>query len=305
MSRRRLFPVAPLSILAAAALATPALAQTSKVGDVATTLSLSGLTQFDTDLDQGGSFRWSDVQASANFTRQFTSEFAAGFTLRYDYQHWSFDNPAAFGNVAPWSSVSTPVIGINLSYAPTADWRIGFNPAVDWSGESGADAGDSLSYGAVLTATKIFSPDLVLGLGAGVFRQIDETKVFPFVVVNWKINEQLRLTNPLQAGPAGGAGLELTWKLADPWEFGAGGSYRSYRFRLKNDGPVPNGIGENRLFPLFARVSYAFDSATRADFYAVAFVGGKLSVTRADGSDLYNDDYQTAPAIALSLSHRF
>jgi hypothetical protein len=310
MSRRRLFPVAPLSIvaaaaLAAAALASPALAQSSKVGDVATALSLSGLAQFDTDLDDDGSFRWSGVQASANVTRQITSEFAAGFTLRYDYQNWKFDNPAAFGGVAPWSNVSTPMIGLNLSYAPTSDWRVGFNPAVDWSGESGANAGDSLSYGAVLTATKIFSPDLMLGLGAGVFRQIDETKVFPFVVVNWKINERLRLGNPLQAGPAGGAGLELTWTLADPWELGVGGSYRSYRFRLKDDGPIPNGIGENRLFPLFARLSYAFDSATRADLYAAAFVGGKLSITRADGNDLYSDDYQAAPAIALSLSHRF
>ena len=305
MSRHRPFAVTTLAVFAAAVLAAPALAQPSKVGDVATALSLSGLNQFDTDLDQGGSFRWSGVQAGANVTRQFTSEFAAGFTLRYDYQHWNFDNPAAFGGFAPWTNLSTPLIGLNLSYAPTSDWRLGFNPAVDWSGESGANAGDSLSYGAVISATKIFSPDLMLGVGAGVFRQIDETKVFPFVVVNWKINERLRLGNPLQAGPAGGAGLELTWTLADPWEFGAGGSYRSYRFRLKDDGPIPNGIGENRLFPLFVRLSYAFDSATRADLYAVAFVGGKLSVTRADGTDLYSDDYETAPAIALSLSHRF
>ena len=48
--------------------------------------------------------------------------------------------------------------------------------------------------------TRIFSPDLVFGVGAGVFRQIDETKVFPFLVVNWKITDRLRLGNPLQAG---------------------------------------------------------------------------------------------------------
>jgi hypothetical protein len=287
------------------ALATPALAQDVKPGDVTTSLSITGLNQFDTDLDRGGEFHWGGVQVGANVTRQFTSEFAAGLSLRYDYQDWKFDHPAAFGGVAPWSKLSTPVIGLNLSYAIAPDWRLGFNPAVEWSGESGADAGDSVSYGAVLSATRIFSPDLVLGLGAGVFRQIDQTKVFPFLVVNWKITDRLRLGNPLQAGPAGGAGLELAYALAERWELSGGGSYRSYRFRLKDDGPVPNGIGENRFIPVFGRLSYTFDRATRADLYAAAFVSGKLRVTRADGGDLYSDDYKTAPAIGLTLSHRF
>ncbi len=157
----------------------------------------------------------------------------------------------------------------------------------------------------MLSATRIFSPDLVFGVGAGVFRQIDETKVFPFLVVNWKITDRLRLGNPLPAGPAGGAGLELAYAFDDRWELGGGGSYRSYRFRLKDDGPVPDGIGENRFFPLFARLTYHFDRATRADLYAAAFVNGKLTVARADGSDLTNDEYKTAPALGLTLSHRF
>ena len=160
------------------------------------------------------------MQVGANVTRQFTPEFAAGLSLRYDYQDWKWDDPAAFGGAAPWSKLNAPVIGLNLSYAIAPDWRLGFNPAVEWSGESGANAGDSLSYGAVLSATRIFSPDLVLGVGAGVFRQIDETKVFPFLVVNWKITDRLRLGNPLQAGPAGGAGLELAYALSDRWEAG-------------------------------------------------------------------------------------
>ena len=305
MSPRPSTAFAVLSALLAVVPAGQALAQTAKPGEVTTALSISGLYQFDTDLDQGGDFNWSGVQAGASITRQFTPEFAAGLTLRYDYQDWKFDRPAAFGGTAPWSNLSTPLIGLNLSYALSPEWRLGLNPAVEWSGESGADAGESLSYGAVLSATRIFSPDLVFGVGAGVFRQIDETKVFPFLVVNWKITDRLRLGNPLPAGPAGGAGLELAYAFDDRWELGGGGSYRSYRFRLKDDGPVPDGIGENRFFPLFARLTYHFDRATRADLYAAAFVNGKLTVARADGSDLYNDEYKTAPALGLTLSHRF
>ena len=305
ISNRRASPAARLAILLAVVLAPPALGQSSKPGDITTSANITGLYQFDTDLDQGGNFRWGDVQAGVNFTRQFTPEFAAGFSLRYDYQDWKWDKPVAFGGVAPWSKINIPAIGLNFSYTIAPEWRLDFIPTVEWSGESGANAGDSVAYGAVLSATKIFSPDLVLGLGVGVFRQIDETKVFPFLVVNWKITDRLRLGNPLPAGPAGGAGLELAYTLSDQWELGGGGSYRSYRFRLKDDGPVPNGIGENRFIPVFARLTYTFNRATRADLYAAAFVNGKLTVTSDGGNGLYNDNYKTAPAIGLTLAHRF
>ena len=50
-----------------------ALAQTAKPGEVTTALSISGLHQFDTDLDQGGDFNWSGVQAGASITRPISA----------------------------------------------------------------------------------------------------------------------------------------------------------------------------------------------------------------------------------------
>lgn len=297
--------LAGMATVIAAALATPSAAQGTLPGTVTTSASITGLNAFDADLDQGGGFHWRGVQVGGSVTRQFTREFAAGLALRYDTQEWTWDRPAAFGARAPWSRLHLPAIGLNLSYAPAPEWRLGVSPTVEWSGESGADSGDALTYGAVASATRVFSPDLVLGVGAGVFRQIDKTKVFPFLVVNWKITDRWRLTNPLPAGPAGGAGLELAYALDERWELAAGGSYRSYRFRLRNDGATAGGVGEHRFVPLFARVSYDFGRGTRADLYAAALVNGKLRATRADGNDLYSDDAKTAPAIGLTLSHRF
>jgi hypothetical protein len=305
LQRRTPLTVALLAAAATSLATTPAVAQNPAPGTVTASAAVVGVYQFNTDLDDGGDFRWTDLQASGTITRQFTSDFAAGLTLRYDYQDWSFGSPTAFGGNAPWSNVRAATVGVNLTWLPTPEWRIGFNPTFEWSGESGADAGESLDYGAVVSATRIFSPDLVLGLGAGVFRQLEDTKVFPFIVVNWKITDRLRLTNPLPAGPAGGAGLELAYALSDGWELGAGGSYRSYRFRLDEHGAVPNGIGENRFFPVFARLSYGFGPATRLNFYAAAFVNGELNLMRADGSDLASDDYDVAPAIGVSFTHRF
>ena len=55
--------------------------------------SLTGIAQFDTDLDAGGSMRWAGGLAAGSLLRQITPQFAAGLSLQYDYQEWNFDNP--------------------------------------------------------------------------------------------------------------------------------------------------------------------------------------------------------------------
>ena len=157
----------------------------------------------------------------------------------------------------------------------------------------------------MLSAAHTFSKDLTLGVGAGVFRQIDQTKVFPYLLVNWNITDKLRLSNPLPAGPAGGAGLELSYAFNDRWTLGGGGAYRSYRFRLNENGPVANGIGQNSFVPVFARLSYFIDRTARVDLYAAATTAGRLSATDNSGTTLLSTNYQTGFAMALSFSKRF
>lgn len=276
-----------------------------KPGDVSASTSITGVNQFNTDLDRGGDFRWAAGIVSGTVTRQLTPELSAGFSLRYDYDAWSFANPVAFGGKAPWENLNAPSIAASLTYAIAPDVILGFVPSFGWSFESGAKTGDALVYGAIFSATKVFSPKLVLGIGASVVHQIDENKVFPFLIVQWQIDERWRLANPFRAGPAGGAGLELAYTIDDNWEIAGGGTYRSYRFRLKDNGPTPDGIGENRFFPVFARLTRKFGAQTKLDFYAGVSAGGRLSVDNAQGTGVASDDYKTAPAIGLTLSHRY
>ncbi len=280
-------------------------AQPAPAGTTVTSVGLTGLNQFDTGLGSGGSFNWQDATANINVTRQFTNQVAAGVNVRYGYQNWKWTSPTAFNGRGPWSSIETPALGMSFFYAPSPEWRLGFVPTVEWSGESGTGTGGTATYGAVMSAARRFSKDLTLGLGAGVFRQIDQTKVFPYLIVNWNITDKLRLSNPLPAGPSGGAGLELSYALSQKWTLAGGGAYRSYRFRLNDTGPVPGGIGQNKFVPLFGRLSYQIAPSTRVDLYAAATVGGNLSVVDASGNTPYSDSYKTGVAAALSLSHRF
>jgi hypothetical protein len=282
-----------------------AVAQGLPPGTTTSSASLSALFLLKTDLDDRGSYSWGGARVAGGVLHQFTPQIAGGFSAVYEYQSWTFSDPVAFGGVAPWKNVNRPRLEGTFLYAPAPDWVLGFIPSIGWSFESGASTGDALEYGAVFTAAKVFSPTLTLGLGAAVFHEIFETKVYPFPVIDWQIDEHWKVSNPFEAGPAGGAGVELIYAFNDKWEMAAGGSYRSYVFRLSQDGPVGNGIGQNNFVPVFLRVSYHADKATQLDFYAAALTGGKLTVKNASGDDLSNDPYKTAPALGLTLQTRF
>lgn len=267
--------------------------------------ALTGFTQFNANLDAGGRQNWAGGIASGTLTRQLTPQLSAGLAVRYDYQSWNFNSPTGFGGVAPWTNLNAPLIAINIGYAYAPDLMISVRPTVEWSYESGARTGDALTYGAVASVTKVFSPDLVLGLGVSAFHRIDKTQALPFMIVNWKFADKWRISNPFQAGPTGGAGLELVYTPNDRWEFGQGISYRSYRFRLKQDGPTPGGVGENSFIPLFARFSRTFSKDLRLDFWAALVDGGSLSVDYANGGGRYHDDYKVAPGLGATLAWRF
>ena len=292
----------------AAAMAFVALAASAQdlpPGTIVSNASLSGIAQFDTDLDSGGRFRWSGALAYGSALRQWTKQFAAGISVQYDFQQWHFDNPAKFGGVAPWRNIDQPQIGAMFVFAPAEGLEVTVAPAISWAYANGASTGDAQNYGAVVIVAKDFSPTLSLGLGASVFRQIDQTKVYPFLAIEWQIDDRWKLSNPFQAGPAGGAGLELTYAFAEGWEAGFGGTYRSFTFRLDQSGPVPDGIGEQTYLPVFFRLSRTMSKQAQFDLYAAGLANGTLKVKNSQGAELASDDYRLAPAVALTFRYRF
>lgn len=287
-------------VLVALSAACVAQAQRAAPGEVTTRLHASALGQTSTDLDSGGSFDWVGARVGIEVERQFTPALSLGFSADYGRENWSFSAPNAFGPVAPWGNVLRPGIGLSLGYALAPDLSVFVAPKLEWSYESGANASDGQTYGAVFGVTKVFSPTLFAGVGLSVFREIDEMRYFPFFIINWKITDQWRLSNPLQVGPSGGAGLELGYDFGNGWELAGGAAYRDYRFRLRSDAPVPNGLGRNSGIPVFAKLTRKFGPTAQIDLFAGVVANGRLRVLDDTGETVQQSDYGTSPLIALS-----
>ena len=312
MTGRRLIPavLALWLVLATMAAPGPADAQSTDSREterarIGYRFSYTPIYQFETDMDSGGSF---DVQRHFlrfDISRFIDRHWTVGLGLSLDYERWDFSGIAGLAGVDLWDEIFRPGISLPVFYSTGGKWRFGIIPSIDFAGASGAEAGESLSYGAVLSAAYAFGPDLMLGLGTGIFERLDQSDVFPFVVINWKINDRLRLTNPFRAGPVGPAGLELVYAPDDSWEMGMGGAYRSYRFRLDDSSAVADGIGEVDFWAPFLRVGWRMGEHYRLDINGGAMVGGSITIEDENGNQLGETDYDTAPFVGVTLKGQF
>ena len=227
----------------------------------------------------------------------------AGISLGYEFEKFDFSGTTAFAGADPWSDIQRFSVGLPVSYRMTDSWSLFIAPQVEWYGESGvASWKDALGYGAIFALSYRVSPGLTLGAGAGVFSRMAETKGFPYIAIDWKITEELRLNNPFRTSPSGPAGLELSYRIYESWEIAAGGAYRSFRFRLDDSGVALNGIGEVDSTVGYARLTYRMGRDFKLDLYGGAAFNGKMRVAGSNGNELGSDDFKTAPMMALSLT---
>lgn len=293
-----------------AALVPPAVsAQPAGVRDAnrtAVSLSFSPVYQFESDFDRGGRFGVQRYGFNIDTSTPLTNTLRAGISLGYDFEKYDFSGTTAFAGPEPWSDIHRFSVGLPVNWRASDSLSFFVSPQVEWYGESGVDDwDDALGYGAVFAASYRVNPGFSVGVGAGVFYRGEETRGFPYIAVDWRITEELRLTNPFRTSPSGPAGLELAWRLSDTWEIAAGGAYRSFRFRLDNSGVAPNGFGELEQTVGYARLTRRMGRDLKLDLYGGAAFNGEMKIADRNGNELGSDDFETAPILGLSLTATF
>lgn len=301
MTFERSLRTAALGLLAWAAAGGAAQAQ----GNWHPSASITPLYVGNSGIDGGGDYSMFGTIVRAGVMGSIGGPNLAGLTFNYDYSDYSFSSPAAFGGVAPWNVVQRYGVAAPMIFGVGDGWLLTVIPSVDWFRENGADEGDSLTFGGVLSATRFFSDGNRLGLGVGIFQRLEKTSYFPLLLIDWKLSDRWRLVNPLSAGPTGPAGLEIDYRLDGGWNVGLGAAWRTTRFRLSETGPVPNGIGEERGMPVFLRATRNFGGGMAVNLYAGVVTAGQLRVEDSNGKALREVDVDPAPLVGVTFSARF
>ncbi|UXY14352.1 hypothetical protein N8I74_13630 [Chitiniphilus purpureus] len=219
---------------------------------------------------------------------------------------WRFDDPWSWGR-PPWGAVRPVGLGVKLGWNAPDGWRYLVVPSLTRAAKDGRDEATVPGYGLHLAASRTVRPGLTLGVGLDATEVLQQSQLLPYPLVDWRLDARWRLANPLGTGPAGPAGLELSYRgSSGRWDIGAGGAYRSFRFRLPHDdASAPHGIGQETGIPLYLRFGYAPSAHTQFDVYLGATLAGRLSLENTHGELLTQEHLETGPLFAIQFGGQF
>lgn len=250
----------------------------------------------------GGTISVNSIDLSGGFKYQFNEKFGAGLALLYNLSDFRFAGVNAIPLAAPWGTIQRYGVAIPLLYNVADNWQLIALPLGQFSGENGANWGSSLVYGGIGGVMYNWGLANFIGIGVGAFHNIAETDVFPYLAMNWRIDDRWRLSNPALSSPSGPAGLMLSYGLTPHWEIGLAGSYLYNRFRLDRNGPLPNGVGQYTQWPLVGSIRYSYSLWCVTAYGGVAF-DNKIWMENSNGNGIYRVDQKPAPLLGINLSY--
>jgi hypothetical protein len=297
--------VAPVLFFTCPALSAEMTGTSATVGAVKISMDGASLFQPKTSVTGGGDITVMRYSAGANVQLPLTEKLGLGIGLGYEFEDFNFSRLTSFAVSDPWNKIHRVGLAGRFVYKASPRWRFFFSPMGQYAGETGADIGKSFLYGGAIGASYSTSKDFTIGLGAGVFYRLEETTFFPSIAVSWNITDRLHLRNPYRLGPSGPAGLELGYDIDGNWEAALGGGYRTYRFRLDANGPVPSGIGQTTSMPVYLSLSRRFGKDVRLYVYGGASFANTIRVEDRSGNKIDSSGYGTAPILGAALSAAF
>lgn len=184
---------------------------------------------------------------------------------------------------APTEDLALFELGVGHRGRLSEHWGFRVGGGAQLAGEWGADAGDSLTYGGLFSATHDISDDFAWTIGALVRTQLEDgIEAVPIVGVEWTIDERTRLSTP---GPR----LELARDLEGGFTAFASAGYESRHYRLDDDGPLPDGALRDRAVLALGGLDWnpGFGAEALADTRLRVFAGSAVwrEVTFLDDDD--------------------
>jgi hypothetical protein len=262
--------------------------------------------QFDTDLDDGGSYNTTRLTIQAGSGYSWDPQTNVSFSLGYSYDGYDFSGNGGFVSLTPWEDIHTISFGVPMRFGMDDHWTVFLIPSIRSTGESGANFDETVTGGVLGGFSYRFNDRLTIGPGIGVISQLEESAtVIPIVIVDWKITDKWSLDTGRGLGATLGPGLTLNYQPNRMWQFGVGGRYGKLRFRLEEKGTTGGGVGEDSSFPLFASCTYNANPKTNISLVGGLELAGELKLEDKDGRAVKEESYDTGIFLGLTFNTRF
>jgi hypothetical protein len=262
--------------------------------------------QFDTDLEEGGSYNATRFTIQAGSGYSWDPQTNLSFSLGYSYDGYDFSGNSGFGSLNPWEDIQTISLGMPMRFGVNDHWTAFVIPSIRSTGESGADLDETITGGVLGGFSYRFSDRLTLGPGIGVISQLeDSATIIPILIIDWKITDKWSLDTGRGLGATLGPGLTLNYQPNKKWRFGVGGRYEKLRFRLDKDGKNGGGIGEDSSFPLFVTSTYTITPKANISLVGGLELGGELTLEDKDGRTISEESYDTGIFLGVTFNARF
>jgi hypothetical protein len=262
--------------------------------------------QFDTDIDDGGSFNADRFFIQGGVTYAGDHRRSISLVLGYGMDAYDFSGDRGIAAVRPWEEIHSYGVSMPVRWGFGEAWTVFVMPTLRFLAESGTEPEDGMRGGGFAGISYRFGDRLTIGPGIGLMSEIeDSATVFPVLIVTWKIMDRLTLETGRGLGATLGPGLVLRWEASDNWELSISGRYEKLRFRLDEKGMAPNGIGQDRAFPVFGGISYSFSPRAKVSVLCGAELGGELRLEDEKGGLIVEEDYEPAGFAGMAFSFRF
>jgi len=262
--------------------------------------------QFDADFDNGGSVSVDRVSTVATVNYKPAPKFGASMFMSYGFDNYHFSGNTGFGALDPWSQIHSLGVGGSIRKGLDDNWTVMGGAKVRFSAERSADPGDALTAGGWIGAAYRVNDRLTIGPGIGVASMIeDNPDVFPILIINWKITDELTMSTGGGFAATLGPGVVVRWKPTNDWSFALGGRSEKTRFRLNDQGVVPDGVGQETGTHLYASVTRHFGRHGQVSLAAGMKADGELRLENDNGDRIAKDDFDPATFLLLYFRWEF
>lgn len=176
-------------------------------------------------------------------------------------------------------------------------WFGGFHVAL--GGEDDADARDALIVGGAGGIRYRASEKLQVELGvAALSRLEDDTWIWPYLGFRWQAADWLEFA-------AHGTQVEARAQLGEHWSVVGRAEYALQQFRLNDDNPLPGGVVRDEEIRAGIGLERRHTEGLTIELLAGFNLWRELSTLDRAGQDVAEDELETTPFIALTLSVAF